>query len=122
MNEAVFYDQFLERVISDGIKAARRDYADDPMKRDGAVAGFEACRGKSPHDLKVLLKSAAEQVEAAFVNEHSRYWYFRCFEAEVEWTCNVVSAALCNQGLEPIIHPTARGFMAAANIVGVRER
>ena len=47
-----------------------------------------------------------------------RYWRVRCFALEVEWTCNVVSAALVNQGLgEAIVPPTARGVMQAARIL-----
>jgi len=48
----VSYD--LERhaqpIIDDGIEAARLDYPKpgDILKREGSIAGFEACRGKSP--------------------------------------------------------------------------
>ena len=64
------YTEFLTMVIDGGIEQARRDYAHDMFKRDGAVAGFEACRGKHPGDLAVLLTEAREKREAARVKSH----------------------------------------------------
>ena len=48
------YNDFLSRVIDDGIAAATADYADDEPRRIGAVAGFNACRQKSPEELLEL--------------------------------------------------------------------
>ena len=50
------------------------------------------------------------------------YWWFRCFQLEVEWVCNVVSAMLMNEGHHtPLLSwlPTANGAMKAASIVGI---
>lgn len=113
------YSAFLARVIEDGIEAVERDYEDDPVKRKGAVEGFRACEGKTPTELAELLSAARNATQEAFTHEAANYWEIRCFEAEVEWVCNVVSAALTNQGTVPIIPVTARGMMKAADILGV---
>lgn len=117
------FDAFLARVVDDGIVAARADYAQDPDKRTGAVAGFEACRGLDGEALKALYAAAQNTQVEAFRIQHARYWLFRCFAAEVEWVCNVVSAALANVGQPPLYpsFPTARGVMKAAAILGVAE-
>lgn len=115
----------LERTIDDGIDAARRDYTEprDAERLEGSVAGFEACRGRTPEQLAVLLTEARRETQAAYRADPdpaaTRYWYWRCRELEVEWVCNVVSAVLANEGLPTIVPPTARGVMKAAEIVGV---
>ena len=115
------YLDFLTRVIDDGIAAATADYKDAPNKLEGAVAGFEACRGKSPTELQKLFEVSNDRAHRAYVLEHdlNNYWRERCYALEVEWVCNVVSATLLNQGLPLIITPTARGYMKAAEILGV---
>ncbi len=112
---------FLDRVIDDGIKACRESYKDDPPKRDGAVAGFNSCRGKTVLELRKHLELARGSTHNAHRLESINYWVVRCFELEVEWVCNVVSAALQNEGLDVIVIPTARGYMKAAEILGVRD-
>ena len=111
--------EFINRVIDDGVEAAKQSYAEGTLKRDGAVAGFEACRGKGALELAQALDNAAKAKDNAYRDEKSRYWYFVTFHAEIEWVCNVLSAVLQNQGLAPIVTPTARGFQMAASIVGV---
>ena len=110
---------FLELVVRDGIEAAERDYVERPDKRKGAVDGFRACLGKSPAELAEILSAARNATQEAFTHKAENYWEIRCFELEVEWTCNVVSSALHNQGQPIIIKPTARGYMKAAQILGV---
>lgn len=114
------FQVFLNRVIDDGIEACRTSYRNDKLKCDGAEAGFEVCRGKNVMELKDLLDAAGRQREAAFRGQRHDYWYFACYRAEIEWVCNVVSAALQNQDEPYIVPPTARGFMKAAEILGVR--
>ena len=111
----------LKRIIDDGIAVAKADYRlpEQKQKRDGAVAGFEACRGKTPAQLAVLLESARTNTREAHRSEATNYWEIRCFEAEVEWVCNCVSAILANQHLPVIVTPTYRGVMKAAEVVGV---
>lgn len=122
------YDEFLTRIIDDGIEAARKDYKrpEQRAKLSGALEGFETCRDKNPEELSVLLKAAQRKTRIARsrVNEGEigvdDYWRIRCCEAEIEWVCNVVSAMLVNQGTPPIITPTARGALKAAEILGVK--
>lgn len=113
------YLEFLTKVLNDGIEAAKKDYADRPDRLRGSLSGFEACRGKSPVDLAKLLAWARGQTHAAMLKQAENYWEVRCFEAEVEWTCNCVSALMVNSGMEPIVPPTARGTIKAAEIAGV---
>lgn len=133
------YWMLLERVIGDGIEAVKRDYnrERDERKQAGAIAGFEACRGRLPTQLAALLAEARLDRGRAHRDAHERrkggtkeeqdnvsakYWYWRCRESEIEWVCNVVSAVLANQGLPVLVPPTYRGAMKAAEILGVREQ
>jgi hypothetical protein len=54
----------LNQIIDDGIEAARADYSKprDTLRRDGAIAGLEDCRGKSPQEIAALLVSAGKKV------------------------------------------------------------
>lgn len=116
--------EFLTAVIEKGITAARRDYTrpDQEQKLNGSIAGFEACRGKNPLELKDLLDAAGISVSDAYRgDDKAQYWWYRCYQAEVEWVCNVISAALYNQGLPVIITPTCRGMITASEIVGVKD-
>lgn len=115
------YFEFLDRIIEDGIKAAKESYADSPDKLRGSVAGFEACRKKDPVSLAFLLQEARDRTLRAHLEETEDYWEARCFELEVEWTCNCVSAIMMNCGMQPIIRPTARGVIKAAEVAGVGE-
>jgi len=113
------YFDFLEIVINEGVQSAEKSYSSPTQKdkKDGAIAGFNACRRKEPMQLKELLnQSRKEAVEAR--TKENRYWYFRCYSLEVEWTCNVISAMLLNEGIAPIIiEPTLRGTQKAAEIL-----
>lgn len=125
------YDEFLTRVIDEGIAAARADYTkpEDKARLEGSVEGFEACRGKHPIDLQKLMWDARQKTQTAFHRVHEteitdeNYWSIRCREAEIEWTCNVVSAMLMNEKMAPLdpLMPTARAVMKCAEIVGVLE-
>jgi len=114
-----FHD-FLSRVIDEGIAAASESYAAPEEKEmlEGALAGFEACRKKNTAELAALLAQARKACRDGF--GQVGHWRRRCYEAEIEWVCNVVSAALVNVDQPPIIPPTARGMMKAASILGVR--
>ena len=114
--------QFIERVINDGIEAVRADYKEPRQKQklEGSILGFERCRRKNHQELMALLREAQEATRKAYIEQVESYWFIRCQELEIEWVCNCVSAVLVHQGLSPIITPTARGALKAAEIVGVR--
>src|SRR6266850_6254100 len=59
----------LNHIIDDGIEAARLDYPKpgDILKREGSIAGFEACRGKSPAEIAALLAEANERARQAML-------------------------------------------------------
>lgn len=114
---------FLQRVIDEGIAAATKDYSRPNQKaqRDGSVAGFEACRNKNVEELRELLLATHTATEDARHRRAKDYWWYRCYESEVEWVCNCLSAVLRNEGLPIIVIPTARGFIKAADIIGVKK-
>lgn len=115
--------EFIERICDDGIAAVEVDYAHDEHKRRGAIEGFSACRGKNTLELAALLQNAREAKRMAhrFTNQENigAYWETVCYEAEIMWVCNCVSAVLMNEGQPVIIPPTARGAMKAAEVIGV---
>ena len=128
------YDTFIHKLITIGIQAAREDYGGDddskekhrPDKLAGSIDGFEACRGRQPAEIAVLLADARKRMQEAFVRVSEKeisdgeYWRARCREAEIGWVANCVSVVLVNQGLPPIETPTARAALTVAKIVGVR--
>ena len=115
-SHATTYAQLLDRVIADGIAAARTDYADNPDKLQGAVEGFEACRGKTPDEIVVLYTAAEQQAREHFGEDD--YWRYRCAALEIEFVLNVLSVGLERPLLAHL--PTYRGAMKYAAIVGVR--
>jgi hypothetical protein len=106
----------LNHIIDDGIEAARLDYAkpQQTLKREGAIAGFEACRGKAPAEIAALLVEANERAMQAMLERDPRYWFWRCRAANIEWTVNILSNILDAQVLPPISAMTARGRIKAA--------
>lgn len=110
--------EFLDRIIDDGILAARHDYnRPNDIRLSGAVAGFTSCRYMTPTELTALLVAARQNTLDHFQRNSETYWYHRCAEAEIEWVCNCLSAVLVQAGLSPIVPVTARAFMKAAEIL-----
>lgn len=126
------YEQLLDRIIADGVAEVREAYADpkDHHKRDGAIDGFEACRGQTPIGLVALWTAAEKEARAiaAECRESGRddrdYWRCRWKALQVEFVCNVVSVGLTSNGQPPLLGhlPTARGAQKYAEIVGVRSQ
>lgn len=111
------FNETLNNVINDGLTGARRDYADSPDKLKGATEGFEACRGKDINELQALLTLASGKTKGARMSEANNYWEIRCFEAEVEWVCNNMSAYLVTLGQSPIVSVTARAVLNVDRIL-----
>lgn len=116
------WPNFINQIVDLGIDAAKRDYKrpDQEQLLNGSVAGFEACRDKNIVGLVKALQSAQRASKKHFGT--AKHWYYRGFLLEVEWVCNVASAALYNQKQPVIITPTARGMQTAAQILGVKEQ
>lgn len=117
------WDKFINQIVDLGIAAAKRDYKRPDQKPllDGSIAGFEACRDKSVVDLPKILERAAQAQTEAQKYSTTGYLKAKGFYNEVEWVCNVASAALYNQGLPLIMPPTVRAMQTAAQILGVKE-
>ncbi len=118
------YTEYLHEVIDDGISAATQDYCrpEQRQKREGSIAGFQACRDKSPDGLKDLLGACRTATLDAIDNgDKANYWWYRCYELEVEWVCNCVSVVLMRAGHPVIVTPTCRAVMQAAKIVGADD-
>lgn len=121
---ATTYDQLLDRIITDGIAEVSVAYADpkEHHKRDGAIEGFEACRGKTPADL-IALWVEAERDSMHLRREPSAenvqaYWKQRYNAIQIEFVLNVLSVGLETPLLAHL--PTSRGAMKYAEIMGVR--
>lgn len=111
--------EFQHEVIEHAIRGAHEDYRDEPQKRDGAIAGLEACRSLNARQLGTMLVAANTALSQAYAEKSPRYWEVAMFHAEVEWVCDCVSAVLLSMGSAPIISPTARGYAKAAEIIGI---
>lgn len=119
------YAQLLDRLIADGIAEVRVAYADpeDHHKRDGAIEGFEACRGKAPSELVELWRAAESEAHrmraerASAQSDAKNYWRQRYKGLQIEFVLNVISVGLKQPLLAHL--PTARGAMKYAEIVGV---
>lgn len=108
--------EFIDRVIEDGIVSLLNTTTNE-RKQQGGVAGFNACRDKSPPELLDVLSAARLSVSQAYAEQDKDYWWYRFYEAQVEWVCNCVSAVLMNQGLPILVQPTARGVLNAQRIL-----
>lgn len=110
--------EFIETVVERGIEAVRQDYAKDPDRLEGAIAGFESCRGKSVDEILAAYKDANEEANRIHMTgEIDGYWGACCKALEIEWTLNCLSAALRTSLLSWL--PTARAVMLAGEILGV---
>lgn len=118
--------EFMREVIDQGIEGCKESYKGDSpgrkMKREGAVAGFEACReADSLDELHDVLRKAREQGRGKF--EDDDYWWYRTYQAEVEWVCNVVSSLFHLLGSDlKLVTPTACGVMQANRIIQKLKR
>ncbi len=125
------YLTLLARIIDDGIAKVRETYADpkEHHKRDGAIEGLEACRGKLPDELVALHAAAEREAELARriappSDETARaFWRARYKALQIEWCCNVVSVGLIASGVRQdgiLPHlPTRMAALKYALVVGV---
>lgn len=112
----------LNFTIDDGIESLREQLTGriDRMRFEGGRDGFEACRGKEPHEIVELLAAATMRREEARQASAPDYWYHRYFEVQIEYVASVMSVALMQHGLPPIATVTARSVIRYAEIVGVK--
>lgn len=117
------YHDFLNKVIDEGIEAATNDYIEEKYKLhlEGSIAGFEACRNKTPSELLEIWEECQEYILKVPGNrkDMDKYWWFKCYQLEVEWVCNVISVVLIYEGKPPILSwlPTFNGMLKAASII-----
>jgi hypothetical protein len=124
---AMKFDDYLTRIINDGIASAKSDpnLRAHPQRLRGAIAGFEACRGKNLIELHKLLTEAHAATFDKYTHTQDEdaniedYWEVVNRELQIEWVCNCVSAAVAAMGLQPITTPTARGYIKASEVLGV---
>lgn len=114
------YQEFLAKVIDGGIVAARANYVGQPLRIEGAIAGFEACRGKTSSELLFVLAEADLKQREAFAQESPDFWKYRCAELEVDWVCNCVSAFEVLNGRLSLgaVWPTARAMRRTIEVMG----
>lgn len=112
-------NEFVKKVVELGIEAAKRDYKDKRRAAilKGSIDGFKACLDKNAIELGILYVEAQKKSNDVRNDDANDYWEKRGYFMEIEWVCNVVSAALYNMKLPVIIPPTARGMITAAEIL-----
>lgn len=118
-------NDFLNWIIDDGTDEVRRTYTkpEDSLRLQGALEGFEACRGCSDEELLRLLKEARAKTKESYeAQQREIYWKYRMYELQIEWVLNVLSAALYLLGERPLLAPTARGALKAAQILKPQAR
>ena len=123
------YFSFLEKIIEDGIKAAKSDYIkdEDSHKLKSSLEGFELCIGKTPSQIKEIYNQTLDQLNESVLKQNETKEHFRisCRWAKVAWVANVVSVKLWLEGKQTIIPPTMRGVLKAVNfgkiLMEVRE-
>lgn len=122
------YIDFLTEVIERGLKSVQSDplITKHPRRLKGSIDGFNACREKQPSELAVLLYNANEKttelrnrVMSTPDAEDEAFWEQNYFGVQVDFVCNVVSAALYNSGQPVIVPPRVSGVRIAAEILGV---
>lgn len=117
------HNEVLERLADTGIDGLHSHYPGasehEKYKREGGIAGFNACRSKTIPELKDLLAAAKTATQDARERKAPDYQWFRYYELEVEWVCNCLSVLLRQQGHPIIVPPTARAASHIATIVGV---
>ena len=90
------YDKFISMAIADGIESITRTYESDTlvnrMKREGSVAGFEACVGFTAEELGDLYETATVYLLRARVARHENYTWFRWYVLQVEWILGLACA------------------------------
>jgi hypothetical protein len=117
---------FIDRVCADGIADARVSFAHagaaDQLR--GAIEGFELCQGieHAEHLLEALHQANARAMEA-LADEAKDYRRWRCRADNIEWVCNVVSAARVAHGLPSLgpLWPTGAAMLKTASLVGVKQ-
>lgn len=108
----------INAICDDGDTSVRLTCSGD--KLEGALQGFlESRMTLDPDDLQALVESSTRDVEQARHRRDPKYWYWRYRALQIEWCANVVSAALYSNGLPVIVPPTYRGFLKAADILGI---
>ncbi|TAL46453.1 MAG: hypothetical protein EPN91_00235 [Salinibacterium sp.] len=118
------YLELLNRICDDGIAEVTVAYADpkDHHKRDGAIDGFTACRGRPIDELLALWTDAHARIARLRDNGDTReetmktYWRERYRELQIEWVLNVLSVGLPTLLLSHL--PTARAALQYAKITG----
>jgi hypothetical protein len=119
MPDGMPYADFLNAVIDDGLDEVRRTYLrpDQAAKRDGAIRGFEECRGLDADALLDLMDRARVETAAKRRAQAPDYWFWRMRESQVEWVLNVVNAANYEHGRPVNFPPTARGMSKAIDVL-----
>jgi hypothetical protein len=119
------HNDLLNAIIDDGLEEVRQTYTNlvyrQRLKRQGAIEGFESCRGKTEEELLQLLQRVKQDTIQAVQLTAPDYWRVRYIELQVEWVLMVLSAARYGQGLSPIpsIPVMGRALRKAADILGV---
>ena len=113
--------QFINEVVKDGLESIRTNshtHFDHKDRKEGAIAGFEACMDiETVEMLREVLYAATEKQQEAFKTKSDDYWWFRYFTLQVEWVANCLSVLLMQQKKNVIVLPTQSAAMKASEVV-----
>jgi hypothetical protein len=111
------YFQYLNGAIEVGIAEARAEY-DNPMELQGALDGFEACRGRTVPEIEVLLK-VSQMAEKGVLKYRPPGWQavYR-WAQEIEWIWGAVSLLKLDANGQVILDQTGRALEQMAQSLG----
>lgn len=107
-------EEFKERIIDDGIAEVTECYADNDVKREGAIEGFEIARSLDTREAfeKVirhrLHREAGMRHAGPDRNELDRYWRSRWATLQLEWVLDCLKVAAWAQPGEMLSGRAAR--------------
>jgi hypothetical protein len=113
------YPDFLNAIIDDGENEVRERFLrpNQKIRLEGALEGFDVCRGKGPEDIAALLDEARERRQRASRDRARDYWFWREREAQIEHVLGVISALLYSNGLPTFGDVFTRHLRKAADIL-----
>lgn len=114
MGEVIRFRDFVRLVIEDG-----KDRSGHPTSLgvEGWRSGLKSCVGLDVKGLDKFRKASQATADFCEVNHDPEkdFWYARTNAAE--WVCHVVSAALADQLLPVIIHPSPAATLVANSLL-----
>lgn len=84
---------FVNRLVSNAMNSVAQTYSQPGQreKLEGSLAGLNACLNQKLEGLREVLAEINEYVHLAAKERWENYWWFRLYQAQVEFIINRVS-------------------------------